>query len=78
MELITYIKSLTKSEREGFTGRCETTYGFMMNVAYGYKRAGESLCINIERESGGLVKCETLRDDVDWAYLRGSNSEEAA
>ena len=49
-----------------------------MNVAYGYKRAGESLCINIERESGGLVKCETLRDDVDWAYLRGSNSEEAA
>ncbi|GAA0809166.1 transcriptional regulator [Cupriavidus gilardii] len=27
-------------------------------------------CPAIERLTGGLVRCELLRPDVDWAYLR--------
>lgn len=27
-------------------------------------------CPSIERETGGLVRCEDLRPDVDWGYLR--------
>lgn len=29
-------------------------------------------CIAIEKVTGGEVRCEHLRPDVDWAYLRGT------
>jgi DNA-binding XRE family transcriptional regulator len=33
-------------------------------------------CIQIEKATGGKVRCEDLRPDVDWAYLRGTASGE--
>jgi DNA-binding transcriptional regulator YdaS (Cro superfamily) len=35
----------------------------------GRKRPSVELCIVIERASKGVVRCESLRPDVDWAYL---------
>lgn len=35
-------------------------------------------CPEIEKATGGAVRCEELRPDVDWAYLRNSQSQEAA
>lgn len=35
-------------------------------------------CPAIERATGGAVRCEDLRPDVDWAYLRNSTNEDAA
>lgn len=29
-------------------------------------------CPTIERLTAGAVRCEDLRPDVDWAYLRGT------
>jgi DNA-binding transcriptional regulator YdaS (Cro superfamily) len=29
-------------------------------------------CPSIEKATSGLVRCEELRPDVDWAYLRES------
>ena len=29
-------------------------------------------CPTIERLTGGQIRCEDLRPDVDWAYLRGT------
>ena len=72
MDFKTFYFQMTKAERNSFAERCKTTTGHLQNVAYGYKEAGESLCINIERESDGQVRCETLRGDVDWAVLRNS------
>lgn len=73
MDLRTYLSSLPDVEaRAGFATRCGTTLGHLRNVAGGHKPCGESLAINIERESGGVVRCEDLCPDVDWAYLRGS------
>lgn len=31
------------------------------------------LCIVLERESSRAIRCEDLRPDVDWAYLRGTS-----
>lgn len=31
-------------------------------------------CIQIEKLTAGQVRCEELRPDVDWAYLRGGDS----
>ena len=35
-------------------------------------------CPEIERATNGAVRCEDLRPDVDWAYLRGTGQKEAA
>lgn len=66
-----YFMGLTVPEREDFAARCETSRQHLTNIAFG-KKAGESLCINIERESSGEVRCEVLRPDVDWNVLRRS------
>lgn len=57
-------------DRESFANRCGTSYGHLRNVAYG-KPCAEKLAINIDRESGGVVTCESLCPDVDFGYLRG-------
>jgi DNA-binding transcriptional regulator YdaS (Cro superfamily) len=72
MSLKTYLKDLSLEEREAFAKACETTVGQLNQVAGGFRRAGESLAINVERESRGKVTCEQLRPDVDWAYLRNT------
>lgn len=69
-------RTLGKGDRENFAKRCGTTANHLRNIAYGLKPCGEALCINIERESGGKVRCETLRPDVDWGYLRTSGDFE--
>lgn len=58
--------------REAFAKRCRTSLQYIRLVGYGHKRAGESLAINVERESARRVTCEQLRPDVDWAYIRGT------
>ena len=74
MELKDYLNSLTTEEQFVFADRCKTSIKHLRNISYGNKRSGEDLCINIERESSGVVRCESLRSDVDWAYLRGTGS----
>ena len=69
-------RTLSKGVRENFAKRCGTTANHLRNIAYRLKPCGEALCINIERESGGKVRCETLRPDVDWGYLRTSGDFE--
>lgn len=34
-------------------------------------------CPAIERATKGAVRCEDLRPDVDWAYLRGTKKRAA-
>lgn len=79
MNLKDFYLSMTAEQREAFAARCKTTVGQIRNVAYG-RNCGESLAISIERESLGVVRCEDLRPDVDWAYLRGTDcaTKEAA
>lgn len=35
-------------------------------------------CPAIERATKGAVRCEDLRPDVDWAYLRNTAGKDAA
>lgn len=76
MQLLDYIKGMSKDQLESFAAACETTPGQIKQVAYEKRRAGERLSINIERESSRAVSCEELRPDVDWAYLRGTQKLE--
>lgn len=70
MSLHAYIRTLDRDALEGFAKKCQTTVGQLKQVAYGNRRAGAGLAINLDRETGGQVTCEELRPDIDWAYLR--------
>jgi DNA-binding transcriptional regulator YdaS (Cro superfamily) len=37
----------------------------------GKKRVPAERCPSIEKATNGAVRCEDLRPDVDWGYLRG-------
>lgn len=39
----------------------------------GHRPIPADRCPAIERATNGLVRCEDLRPDVDWAYIRNSN-----
>lgn len=67
-----YLNQLSAEDRRGFCERCGTTLGYLRKALSKGQQLGESLCINIDRESEGAVPVESLRPDVDWAYLRGT------
>jgi DNA-binding transcriptional regulator YdaS (Cro superfamily) len=65
-----FLNSLTPPRQKAFAKRCGTSLGYLRKAISVGARLSESLVISIERESGGAVPCESLRPDVDWAYLR--------
>jgi DNA-binding transcriptional regulator YdaS (Cro superfamily) len=72
VDLKTFLEPMSQAERENFAKRCGSTAGHLRNVSYGYRSCAESLAISIERESQRLVRCESLRPDVDWQFLRNT------
>ncbi|MHB1098346.1 MAG: Cro/Cl family transcriptional regulator [Burkholderiales bacterium] len=68
--LLKFINDLSPVERKAFCTRCNTTEGYLRKAISTGQRLGESLSINIERETNRVITCETLRPDVDWDYLR--------
>ena len=72
MDLKTYLRTIPDDQgRMAFAQRCGTSLKYLRMVAYKAKTVGESLAVNIERETGGAVTVETLRPDVDWGVIRG-------
>lgn len=71
-----YLNSLTPAEQANFCGRCETSIGYLRKAISLKQQVRDKLCIAIERESAGAVRCEDLRPDVDWAYLRATDCPE--
>lgn len=76
MELKTYLKQLDgELERVEFARLCGTSIGYLRNIAYCGRPCGERLAIELEKNSSGAIRCEDLRPDVDWAYLRGTSPD---
>ncbi len=53
------------AERLGFSPVLLSQWGT------GKRQVPAEHCPTIERATGGAVRCEDLRPDVDWAVLRG-------
>jgi DNA-binding transcriptional regulator YdaS (Cro superfamily) len=68
-----FLNGLSRENQELFAARCNTSLGYLRKAISLRQQLGAALCVNIERESVGFVRCEELRPDVDWAYLRKSN-----
>lgn len=70
-----FLSSLPDAEsRREWAVRCGTTLGYLHKAMSAGEYIRERVVINMERESGGLVRCELLRPDVDWAVLRNSTT----
>ncbi|PXX58521.1 DNA-binding transcriptional regulator YdaS, prophage-encoded, Cro superfamily [Pseudomonas sp. LAMO17WK12:I10] len=70
MTLSEYLKTMDKEGLEVFAGHCGTSVGQLKQVAYGNRRASAGLAVSLDRETSGVIRCEALRPDIDWAYLR--------
>lgn len=76
-KLLNFLNGLSKEARVIFCGACDTTEGYLRNAVSTGKRLGGPLCISIERESKGAVRCEDLSPDADWAFIRASSKRKA-
>ncbi|KAF3997513.1 transcriptional regulator [Glaciimonas immobilis] len=76
-KLLKHLNSLSKVGRIQFATACGTTEGYLRKAVSIGQRLNPELCINIERESRGEVRCESLLPDVDWGYLRRTSKNPA-
>lgn len=75
MNISEYLKESNQTQVEfaNLLGVSQGTVGFWLhNKPPTIERA-----IQIEKVTNGAVRCEVLRPDVDWAYLRGTGKEAA-
>lgn len=71
-EILDYLRGLPVGERAGFAERCGTSVGYLRKAVSAKQQLGVDLCIRLERESGGALRCERLCPYLDWDYLRES------
>lgn len=69
-KLIEYINSLSSPDREKLEKKINTTINYLRRANSGKVRLGVNVCISIEKHTGGVVRCEDLRPDIDWGFLR--------
>lgn len=67
-----FLNSLPTEEQEAFAKRCQTSIGYLRKAISAKQQLGADIVVSIERESLGRVRCEKLRPDVDWKFLRRS------
>lgn len=70
--LQSYLNGLSVADQAAFAVRSGTTIGYLRKAISKGQLLGEKLVINMERESAGRIRCEDLRPDVDWDYIRAT------
>ncbi len=66
-----FISSLgSEKERADFAEKCGSTLGHLRQIYYGNRSCDAGLAIEIEKNANQTVKCEDLRKDIDFSYLR--------
>jgi DNA-binding transcriptional regulator YdaS (Cro superfamily) len=69
-EILEYLRGLALEERTGFAERCGTSVGYLRKAVSAKQQLGIEMCIRLDRESGGALRCERLYPSLDWDYLR--------
>ena len=54
---------------------CNVSFGMVNQWCTGRRQVAAEHCPVIERATAGAVRCEQLRPDVHWGYLRGTDCE---
>lgn len=77
MNLNTYLENQPKGTSAKLARTIGVNQVMIGQWRYGIKRVPAERCPALERATEGAVRCEDLRPDVDWAYLRGTSPAEA-
>lgn len=70
IKLITYINSLDDDGRNNFQNKKRLDISYIRKCASLGRPLGAHYCIEIEKATKRKVRCEHLRPDIDWAFLR--------
>lgn len=76
--LLTYLNSLTPDQQRAYAARCGTSVGYLRKAISVRQRISSELAIELARESKGKVTVDSIRPDVDWAFVRTSAAQEGA
>lgn len=68
--LRSYFLGLSANERVEYAQKCQTTVGFITQIYLGNSPCNPTLAIELDKHSGGLVKCDELSPVTDFDYLR--------
>jgi DNA-binding transcriptional regulator YdaS (Cro superfamily) len=77
MKLTDYLNSLSTADQKAFADRCGTSVNYLRKANALGQKLRVPLAIDIERESGGVVRCEEIRTDIDWQYLKTRKPQRA-
>jgi DNA-binding transcriptional regulator YdaS (Cro superfamily) len=77
-KLRTYLNSMTPEKQEEFARACGTSLGYLRKAISADQQFDVQLCINIEEQSRGAVRCEDLRPKVRWSFLRNTGKFQTA
>jgi DNA-binding transcriptional regulator YdaS (Cro superfamily) len=67
LKLKTWFRGIPVTDRPAVALKLGTSVGRINNLIYGQRRVPPDLAVAIERESGGAVKRQDLRED--WASI---------
>ena len=76
MDLNTYLEQGEKGAAALLAKQIGVTPVLVSQWRTGTRQVPAERCVDIERATGGVVRCEELRPDVDWNYLRTSGDFE--
>lgn len=65
-----FVTSMPIASRADFAGLCGTSIGHLEHIYNGHRGCNPVLAIEIDKHSGGAVKCDELRPDADFDYIR--------
>jgi len=77
-KLRTYLNERSVAEQIAFAIGCGTKLGYFRKALSAKQKFSEGLCMRIEAQSDGQVRCEDLRPDLDWTFLRASQAKPQA
>ena len=69
-QLRDYFLSLSIEDRNIFAEKCGTSVGQIEHIYRGNRSCSDRLAIEIDKHSGGIVKCDALCPTTDFDYLR--------
>ena len=65
------LKTMKPDEQKKFALSCGTTINYLRKkISNRSSNLGIKICIEIENQSQGKVRCEDLRPDVNWSIVR--------
>ncbi len=69
-KLLSYINRLDLKQRKSFEEHGGVSIRYIRKASSTGQRLSAEYCIAIEKATDREIKCEEIRPDIDWKYIR--------